>query len=53
MFMFLIDNIFVMLGGRVFQQEVAFQWVPTVILLSRLYLYETSQENWKEASLIL
>jgi hypothetical protein len=34
MFEFLIDNIFVMFGGQVFQQLV-FPLVPTVLLFSR------------------
>ena len=35
---FLIDNIFVILGGRVFQQS-AYLWVQTAPLLADLFLY--------------
>jgi hypothetical protein len=38
MFEFLIDNIFVMFGGQVFQQLV-FPLVPTVLLFSRTYYF--------------
>ena len=51
---FLIDNIFVIFGGRVFQQS-AYLWVQTAPLLADLFLYsqeadfiqELLQENEK------
>jgi hypothetical protein len=57
---FLIDNIFVMIGGRVFQQSV-YLWVQAVLLFSPTYSFirmrQTSYRSFskkrKEASPIL
>ena len=60
MFEFLIDNIFDMFGGHVFQQtESAYLWVPTVFFFSKTYPYSRMRLNTKglsrktEGSLIL
>jgi len=58
---FLIDSIFVILDGRVFNKQSAYIWVQPVLLFSPTYpLFvwgrlhtETSQETRKEASPIL
>ena len=61
MFAFLIDNIFVMFGGRVFQQTVGFLMGTKCALPRRLvplfvrgrFHTDTSQEIRKEVSLSL
>ena len=61
-FEFLIDNIFVVIGGHVFQQTVGIPMGTNCInaFSHQLFLFEwgrlhtgTSQEKWKEASPIL
>jgi len=57
MLAFLIDNIFVMFGGRVFNRQSAYLWVQTVLLSRRvdpLFICGrlhtgASQEEQKEA----